>query len=134
MTEYPWRDGETLRKLYWDDGMSMSDVADHLSCSRSTVKRWMKEHDIPRRDGKDKWPPRYHTHVSGYERWRHQSLGDDCTVRVHRLLAVAEYGFDAVSDMDVHHENSIPWDNRHDNISLISHKQHGKLHAEEQMK
>lgn len=37
----------------------------------------------------------------------------DC-VRIHRLVAVAEYGIDYVndwSDYHVHHKNGIKWDN-----------------------
>jgi len=128
-----YRDEETLRELYWDEGMSLTDVADRLGCTSQTVRRWMKKHDIDRRPGKDKRPPRFHTHVSGYERWRHKSCGERYSVRVHRLLAVAEYGFDEVKNKDVHHENHIPWDNRIENISLVKHDDHGKMHRDDQI-
>lgn len=39
-------------------------------------------------------------------------------VPVHKLVAVAEYGIDAVKENDVHHLNTISWDNRPENISL----------------
>lgn len=47
----------------------------------------------------------------------------------HRLLAVAKYGIDAVTDMNVHHKNEIPWDNRMENITLIPHDEHRRKHA-----
>jgi len=127
--EPEYRDADRLRELYWDEGMSLSEVADTLSCSTSSIRKWMKHHDIPRRDGKDKYPPRFHTHVSGYERWRHKTGGKRHSVRVHRLLAVAKYGFDPVKDMDVHHKNGVKWDNRIENIELMDSVEHGKLHG-----
>lgn len=52
-------------------------------------------------------------------------------VAVHRLLAVAEHGFDAVGpDVDVHHSNGVPWDNRPSNIELIDKGKHAALHNE----
>ena len=66
----------------------------------------------------------------GYERWRHWHQGQrDAPVYVHRLLAVAEYGFDAVKNKEVHHKNGIPWDNRPENIKVVGIKQHRQIEA-----
>jgi len=65
----------------------------------------------------------------GYEAWSHVA-GDKHSVFVHRLLAVAEYGFDAVVGKEVHHKNSIRWDNRPGNIELLSKAEHTKRHHE----
>lgn len=53
---------------------------------------------------------------------------------IHRLVAVAEYGFDAVtSDKDVHHEISVPWYNSGENLVVedaythrVAHLKHGR--------
>lgn len=51
-------------------------------------------------------------------------------VRVSRLLAVAEHGFDAVGPgVDIHHKNGIPWDNRPANIEVIDKGEHAALHS-----
>jgi hypothetical protein len=74
--------------------------------------------------------PGYHTDHYGYERWRHMIDYEQNYVAVHRLLAVAELGFDAVtSDIDVHHSNGIPWDNRPGNIELVPKGDHAALHS-----
>ncbi len=53
-------------------------------------------------------------------------------VRVHRLLMVAECGFEAVANaVEIHHE-SVRWDNRPDALVLCETRQeHKNLHAED---
>ena len=55
---------------------------------------------------------------------------DNSTERIliHRLLAIAEYGFDAVAGNDIHHKNGVKWDNRPSNIAPIEHGEHRSLH------
>jgi len=65
---------------------------------------------------------------SGYEFWYHRCDGELETVRVHRLVAVAEYGIDAVKNMEVHHKNEIKWDNRPGNLKLMTDSDHAKKH------
>jgi transposase len=47
--EQPWRDEEWLRKEYHDKEKTQKEVAKTAGCSISTVKRWMKRFEIPRR-------------------------------------------------------------------------------------
>lgn len=42
-------DGSTLAKLYWDDGLSSIDIAPKYDVTPETIRRWMREEDIPRR-------------------------------------------------------------------------------------
>jgi transposase-like protein len=35
--DHPWRDKETLRKLYLERNLSLSDVATELDCSKHTI-------------------------------------------------------------------------------------------------
>jgi len=78
--------------------------------------------------GNKRTPPAYYVDHRGYPHWEFIEDSEYRCVRVHRLLAVAEYGFDAVADMDVHHKNGIPWDNRPVNIEPMDHGEHTKLH------
>ncbi|RBI58323.1 hypothetical protein DMJ13_27385 [halophilic archaeon] len=49
-------------------------------------------------------------------------------VGIHRLVAVAEYGFDAVSGKHIHHKTGIPWDNRPENLSPETQSEHMREH------
>jgi len=55
---------------------------------------------------------------------------DNSTERIliHRLLAIAEYGYDAVAGNDIHHKNGVKWDNRPQNIELKDPSEHAKEH------
>ncbi|MCU4743871.1 homing endonuclease associated repeat-containing protein [Natronoglomus mannanivorans] len=65
---------------------------------------------------------------NGYERWVHTHKGEQAEVSVHRLLAVSEFGFDAVADKQIHHKEPIPWFNTPDNIIALTKRQHLALH------
>lgn len=70
-------------------------------------------------------------HRDNYEFWEHQSMEDMHHVFVHRLLAVASHGLEALQGKEVHHKNGIKWDNRPENIELLSPEQHRKRHHEQ---
>ena len=77
---------------------------------------------------------RLRTDPDGYPRWHvSQSRAEKHrTLAVQRLLAVSEYGFDAVCGMQVHHKNKIPWDNRPENIELLGAAEHTLHHHGEE--
>lgn len=64
----------------------------------------------------------------GYAKWVDQVDGYR-VVLVHRLLAVAEYGFDAVQNRVVHHSNGVKWDNRPENIEIKTMSDHQSDHG-----
>lgn len=136
---YPWRDAELLRRMYWDKQMSPYDIAEELNCAARTIYTWLDKHDIEQRSHKESAilgklrdrVPRFETQDSGYERWMTRHRYERWQCKVHRLLAVAEYGFDTVCDNHVHHKNGIRWDNRGENIEVLSEKEHSRLHFEE---
>lgn len=43
---HPWRDPTTLRRLYYDEGLSQAEMADELGCAQRTVCRWMEYHGL----------------------------------------------------------------------------------------
>jgi transposase len=134
----PWCDEQRLRERYHGQGMRVEQIAEEFGCSGNTVRRWMDRLGVEKRDAVEERtrglrlkPAKFETRRDGYERWKTEMDGEKHVMYVHRLLAVAEYGTDAVADMQVHHENGIPWDNRPENIELLSIEEHGQLHAEE---
>lgn len=144
-----YQDESELRRLYDEEGMSQEEMADELECSQSTVQRWMDRHDIESRDlstaiekgypeGREhhNWVERatLTTTGKGYYEWREEVDGERKSVRVSRLLAVAEYGFDAVKGKDVHHKlgskGMRSLFDYHENIELVTPEEHGRITQE----
>lgn len=132
ITDRPWQDRDTLERMYFEEGLTQGEIAERLGCARRTITKWFGRHGLEGKLGKPRKPWVYFTtDLKGYERWQDKCQPSfDDIVRVHRLLAVAEYGFDAVRGMHVHHVNGIPWDNRPDNIELLTPSEHGQHHYE----
>lgn len=133
---------------------SVNQMSKDLDANRQTLNVWMDEQfDIPRRGQSEaervKWQQmddeqreqqvaaaheasrknhaQFRTNYNGYEEWRD---GGENHVKHHRLLAVAEYGFDAVCGRVIHHDNGCRFDNRPSNIYPESDRDHKRLHAE----
>jgi hypothetical protein len=135
MTDKPWDNERRLKDLYQRQGLSAYEIADRFDCSPKAIYNAMDRHRIDRRETHAarrratlKKPACFETDHHGYETWRNRHNDEQVRVRVHRLLAVALYGFDAVRGKHVHHENGIRWDNRPGNLSVISPAEHGELH------
>lgn len=126
----PWEDGELLFDLYWNEKLTQSEIADRFDCQQPTIHRWMEKHDIPARYTSKKYGT-----LTTFSRDGHTYFCVDCEmVWMHRLLAVAEYGFDEVVGKQVHHENGVPWDNRRENIVPLTDAEHMEEHREELVK
>ena len=133
----PWLDADRLEARYVDDELSITQIADRWDCSRYVIEKWLHEHEIPTRSPVDAQilreqcnPVPYHLNHEGYPIWRHQYDNEIHILRVHRLLAVAEFGFDAVCGMDVHHKNDLSWGNWPNNLELVTPAEHARLHYE----
>lgn len=70
----------------------------------------------------------YFIDSEGYETWRDKYQYKESRVKVHRLVAVAEYGINEVKDRVVHHRNEVPWDNRPGNLQLMTPEDHATHH------
>jgi hypothetical protein len=74
-------------------------------------------------------PPRYEVTDEGYTYISTQFGDERWYVPIHRLVAVAEFGIEAVQEStDVHHRNGVPWDNRPENLGLMDHAEHARMH------
>lgn len=132
---HPWRDEDVLVELYHEKGLTLEQVARELEVDWKTVFNWMDHHGIERRShGESKRmsslrkPAPFHTDKEGYELWRFNYDGVSHPIGVHRLLAVAEYGFEAVRGKYIHHRNEVPWDNRPENIVPMDPRDHQHHH------
>lgn len=149
---------EVLDRLHNKEEMTTTEMAETLDVSRISMDRWWEEcPDVHKRSQSEATQltyeqmdederleqvkdaheavrnnhATYRTSHRGYEHWRNYNRhrGSEEFVKVHRLLAVAEFGFDAVADSIVHHKTPIPWLNYGENIQLVdSHEEHSKLH------
>jgi len=147
-TDKPYKNSDLLERLYIGKRLTTREIAERLGCTNGTISRWLNNHGIETREN---WTAgveaakranrvervKLRSLPSGYEYWASQEWrsGEDTRtneiVYVHRLLAVAEYGFEAVVDNDVHHENGVKWDNRPDNIAVVDPAEHGRHHSME---
>jgi len=146
----PYQDPQKLRELYHEEELTTREIADRLGCNNSTITRYLNKYDIQTREN---WKAgveaakranrvervKLRQLPTGYMYWGSTEWTPDNEKRtsfivyVHRLLAVAEYGFDAVADKDVHHKNGVKWDNRPDNIEVLDKAEHTRLGNEQRI-
>lgn len=128
-------DGEWLREKYVEGEMTAPEVAELIGCTKSAVHCALENFDLPKHSQGIKAKSIHPTFDMnrGYMRATAHYYGDEETetrsVRIHRLVAVAEHGFDAVCGMHVHHENGIKWDNRPGNLQIIDAGEHQRIHS-----
>jgi len=137
----PWRsEPGRLRELYVDDGLTMEEIADIYGCGTMTISRWLARHGIESRDRQtiakrdaSRGPASIYTNNKGKEIWTDYTTGK--SVQVSRLLAVAEYGFDAVVGNHVHHKDpedkerpGPSWLNYADLIEVMDPSEHIRMH------
>lgn len=129
-----YMDPEVLERLYHDQDLSSRDIADRAGVSKTTILRRMDKHGINSRSRSEANRKEPHKHAPckmgghGYYQWINRMDDDVERVKVSRLLAVAEYGFDAVCDHVVHHKNEITWLDYPGNIELMTNGGHMRHH------
>lgn len=131
-----------LREQYVEKEKSQQEIADDWGCSRSTIQRWMNRHEIPRRSGMGGGENRVEyasfyteTHENGgYEKVGAYDSEKDGMVftTVHQLVAIAqgEVPEKVFSDGEyqTHHRTGIPFDNRPENVELLTREEHQRAH------
>lgn len=138
-TEQVTLTGETVQPLYQDeqvlrslcdDEYTLREMAEACECDATTVLHYLRRYGLTTGNEQAGKPSRspvpFGTRRDGYESWKDGRRH----VLVHRLVAVAEWGFAAVADRIVHHCSEIPWDNRPSQLRLFeSHQEHGRFHG-----
>jgi biotin operon repressor len=130
----PWQDEGLLAHLYHVHEMSGPELAEVMGCSKQTIYRHLENvRDIS--EANKIWTRRLPLNISvdkdGYEYFQTKINGEKCQFFHHRLLAASEFGVDAVGGMSVHHKNGVPWDNRPENLEIMSQSNHVREHLEE---
>lgn len=119
-----WKDAEHLRQKYWVEGLSLREIAEKHGTTAGSIHYQFEKHEIPTRTSNRDKPPSFYTDQRGYERIVSCSL----QTGVHRLAAVAWFGWEAVVDKEVHHHTDIPWDNREKVLEPMTKGQHTSWH------
>ena len=138
MSEKKYKSEAWLREQYLVNGKSAPTIADEAGVSTNAIYDWMDRHGLDRDATRYGHKSRvnyatYYIDGQGYPRWQSKRRKKDGqrktdNFHVHRLLAIAEFGVDAVVGMDVHHKNGVRWDNRPGNIELVAHDEHRAEH------
>lgn len=127
---------DELKRLYYQEGLSQTAIADRFGVGQVHISQLMRAYEIApgkrvdlAADARRVNRATYRTDLCGYEVWKVREGDEMRTLGVHRLAAVAWFGFDAVAGCDVHHVNEIPWDNREENFRVLSPEAHRSVHA-----
>lgn len=134
MGDEKYREADYLEKAYWNRDLSLSEIAQECGCVPNTVRYWMDKHDIPRKERLDACRRErctFRTTHDGYEIASSQIDGQTRKVFIHRLIMVANCGFEALENRHVHHKNGIPWDNRPENLTALTPSEHQAIHIRE---
>lgn len=129
-----WQDSELINRLYHEEEMSGPEIADELGCSVAPIyERIDKTRSTAEANQIWSWklPPNIRVGMDGYEYFQTKIHGESVRFSHHRLLAVSEYGLEAIADKVVHHKNGVPWDNRPSNLEIMTQSRHVREHLEE---
>jgi len=140
----PWRDEETLREEYVHKQRTTYELAEEWGCNASTVNSWVRKYGLDKYSQlpkftlgsrKDEELPDGKRNLSATREqlFHRDERGSLNRIYHHRLLAVAEWGLDAIRGKDVHHQNGIRWDNRPDNLELLTRAEHRREHCGTEM-
>jgi len=106
-------------------GLTLSEIAEREGVTPVAIRKHLKRRGVT-------WtalqPARFTITEQGYERWEHKFQGKGQYYFIHRLAAIAWFGLEPVKQNHVHHRNGIPWDNREENLELLSPGAHNKEH------
>lgn len=137
-----YKDPDVLRALYWEEDMSFREIADRYGVHQKTVWRWFEKYNIDRHaptggrvEGQKSNKLAYGDDPSGYCKWSGTiDIDGFSTTFVHQLLAVADgadpYKVYSGGEYHIHHKNGVKWDNRPENIEVVTPKEHAEKHPE----
>lgn len=118
---------EWLEQKYHDENLTIDEMAAEADVAHETVRRNMIKQDVEilsypvKRAVRDPGAGYVFQNDDGYESVVVSAGGNTGrTVGIHRLIAIAEHGYEAVKDAVVHHKNGCPLDNRPENLQIMS--------------
>lgn len=130
-TDMPWQDKDRLERLYLDEQMTITEIAEKWDCGEGTISRWLSVHGTPRHFGCF-GPGRM---TVPYSMIYHREDGQNHFILVHRLVAYAhgELEFEDLfgSNLVVHHKNGVKWINSPENLEVMTAKEHTEYHHKE---
>lgn len=127
-------DPEWLEKQYWENGLTIDEIARKATVATAKIIDNMDEFGIERRNPGRNLPNRYPspwTNRCGHRRYQNRHRGDAFKIMLHRLHATLLVdNINELEGVEIHHKNGCPFDNRLENYDLITPKEHRKLSAE----
>lgn len=126
MTRY--KDAKWLREQYIEKDRTQAEMARICGCCQVTIGNWLEKFDITKAN-----TAQFGIQTDEYEQWKCEAgPGKADTVLVHRLLATLQIDeLDELEGKHVHHESEIPWDNRLNNLEVVTPQEHGEIHADD---
>jgi dCMP deaminase len=118
-------DKEVLQKLYWDDWLSQTEVANSLGTTRHFVGIWLREYAIPQRVSEAN-KSRSIWENNGHVSWNIYIAGK--TVAEHRYIVEKEMGIELSPEQEVHHKDGNSLNNHPINLQVVSKEEHKDLH------
>lgn len=132
---------EQLRKWYWDDGLSLSEIEDKTGVFSFHISNRMEELGIPRRSQQEarsygsKWTePGIKTYTDGFDYLVHNDGKETHRIRMDKANALVDHSIDDLQGKVLHHRNGVKWLSYPANVEVLTPQQHGKRTAPEPRK
>lgn len=130
MSENPWRSKEVMQKLY-EECDTQKEMAEELDTTEYTISKWIREHSITSHTPKNGVYFREHKQDGHFQ----INIRDGPVVPEHALSTLAK-GADPhrvfADDTHVHHKNCCSYDNRPENVMVVTVEEHQKIHQNEE--
>lgn len=123
--ERRYKDESWLRKQLREEGRTQTEIAAKCGVDPATISRWCSRFNLRKPQ-----TATFRMDSDGYEQFYCGAGESADTVLVHRLLATLQVDdLDELDGKHVHHESRVPWDNRPENIEVVSPSEHRQRHT-----